>query len=445
MSSGGTSTMMEYKFTGDVDQAVAAIRVLKAAEADLVRSAKSGAKEVAKGNEEYRASLIRTVGDLDKVKSKQRELTAEVQKSQGMIPKGGGMVGGGGNSAMMMQQVAFGLDDAMQQFANTGKMSSVVQAAGNNLTMLASAFGPIPVIATAAGAAVATFWLKANERGGDAKEKIDAYKKGLVELTEIEAKARGETDASLKRKEHVETVGMSRKQEWEAQQKLAEAEESLSRGGTVITSIASKRAARDAAAADLQKAQKDRRTAEGGLAGFDKAQAEMKAADRFAGSKDELKEIYKQARADGMTAELAQDKAFDAARRFVTSEKEAGAVRKLVEGIGKGVEGDLQGMSVARGLADPRKKEMEDLESQRRKASMDADAEDRRIRELMRLENRRSMTSEERAAVGGKNDVVGKLDDLIKAIRDNIEDDKRARADKLSRVIVPKGLGAVGQ
>jgi hypothetical protein len=39
----------------------------------------------------------------------------------------------------------------------------------------------------------------------------------------------------------------------------------------------------------------------------------------------------------------------------------------------------------------------------------------------------------------------GKLDHLIKAIRDNIEDDKRARPDKLSRVILPKGLGAVGQ
>jgi hypothetical protein len=164
--SSGTTSVMTYKWNGDSSQAVAALQELRARLSDTNRESMKFAREAIRGNEGARQSLLEAVQASDKYKGKIQELTTEVQRFQQQQAKGGAGGGMGGMFALpSMQQlqgaltgVAFGLDDFIQQYGATGRLSDAIRAAGNNLTMLASLFGPVAVVATAAGTAVAGFW-----------------------------------------------------------------------------------------------------------------------------------------------------------------------------------------------------------------------------------------------------------------------------------------------
>lgn len=86
---------------------------------------------------------------------------------------------GTGMANLAGMNVAFGLDDFIQQTQAQG-VAAGLRAIGNNATAVAAAFGPIPVIATAAGVALLSVGIKALD-AGDPLEQYKGYLKGVEE------------------------------------------------------------------------------------------------------------------------------------------------------------------------------------------------------------------------------------------------------------------------
>jgi hypothetical protein len=500
---------MEYKFTGDVTLAIAAIKELQAARATLGKDEARLAKEAAKGNDDARKSLLEVVkakqAVIDKINEATRatqnfqkasELAAKSQSSgvyaladpttasnRNIAPGAGYGLGpitamdnrhvasasaAAARAASLQQSVtafeqmtvaatrfqavsektekfgwftkpnmqqmsaamiglSFGIDDFVQQWAATGKLSEGLRAAGNNLTMLASLFGPVAVVGTATATALAVSFARSNEKIAKAKKTTDEYKKSLEELAKLEVRRFG----SEKEGEYVAMVKASRAADTEARKARA----------------ASKADPQDVPKLQAaEKAEEAARTARFGLEEATKERAQRIAAEKYAGAKDEIAEQYKRFRAAGMGKAAAEEAAFGEARKFATGDKtELQGLRKFISKIGEETESELTGKAIGRGLQDPAIKNKEELQAKIEARELALHEFERGADADRRGQNRRRLGRDERHDIEARKEEIQLLRDQLKVQERQLEETKRAREEKLSKVVVPKGIGDAGK
>jgi hypothetical protein len=430
---------MEYKFTGDVTGATAALQELKARLADINRDSMKFAREAAKGDADARQSLLQRVAASDQLKAKVRDLTGEVQRFQKASEQA---QSSGWFTKPNMQQIsgamtglAFGIDDFVQQWANTGKLSEGIRGAGNNLTMLAALWGPIPVVATAAATAAATFFTRSFEKSDQATKKLEEYKKKFEELSKVEARGRGVTEDRQKLLDAGAFRLAAEKKVKEAERGVFLERQNFEVGGGALLGQEME---------NLAKAKEEARVAREAEEILRKEIATKDAEHTFGGAKEGLKRVYEDVLIKGGTPEEARAAMRAKAQQFGTPEQAEG-IAGFADKIAEEVQGGLTGKAAARGLQDPaiaRKEEAEAKVLQQEAAlharEQAADAERRGM-------NRRHITRDAKNEIEGLKDLVQNSRDQLKALNQLIDEQKKTREDKLSKVIVPKGIGDAGK
>lgn len=440
------ATVMSYKFTGDVTGATAALQELKARLADVNRDSSRFAKEAVKGNQEARKSLLENVQASDQLKSKIRELTTATQNFQ----KAGGEAGktfmglSKGQVSGAFTSIAFGLDDAMQQFAATGKASDAVRAAGNNLTMLASFFGPVAVVATAAATSVAMFWTKASERNDDSLKKLEAYKKGLEDLKGAEARGRGDVPDEAKLK-------AARGVAWQADQKEAEAAKALketeeAQGGAAIFRLGEAfSGGLPARKEEYLAAKEDARKAREGLKQMEKEDAEKRAAQTFAPMKGEFAEAYKAALATTGTQDAAKAAVFQKAKGMAANETEAMGLERFIGGIATETDADLRGKGLAKQFRDEREPELFRREARARDMRAERNQLESQFEEQRLGENRKSFTKDQKAEIAKRDHEIKLMEEQNKLLSEILKSNQKQVDEKAAKIIMPKGIGEAGR
>jgi hypothetical protein len=436
MSDGATS-VMTYKWNGDASQAAAALLELKARLRDTNREALGLAKEVVKGNADARRSLIDVVAAADRYKGKFREIQEAAKAAQAQA---NGAAAGAGKTGMVMQSLAFGLDDAMQQFANTGRISSVLQAAGNNLTMIASAFGAIPVIATAATVAVASFWAKSAERNDDAQKKLDAYKKSMEDLAKAEARARGVDEKQGELKQAEGTVWTAEQRVAEAKRKLGEAEAMAAMPGMTNRVKAWWQGGVGEARGELTKAMDEARVAKEGFRQKDKEAAAAEAAKTFGPASDDMRRIMRDSIAGGATPEQARETVFQKMSGHARTEREKGGLRDFVGTLAKEEETNRVGMAAASGLEDPMERRAREMQAAISRAEIDLSRKERVAGDAAAAMGMRKPDRETTAALAKDREAIDIQRDQLRELQLLREEQKRAK-DERYRSLPPKGLG----
>jgi hypothetical protein len=424
---------MEYRFTGDVSGATAALQELKARLSDINRDSMKFAREAAKGDADARQSLLQRVAASDQLKAKVRDLTSEVQRFQKASETA---ASSGWFTKPNMQQIsgamtglAFGVDDFVQQWANTGRLSEGIRAAGNNLTMLASLFGPVAVVATAAGTAVATFWVKSIETNDEAKEKLEQYKKSFEDLAKAEARGRGITDDRKRLDEAGQFVLAA-----EAKEKKANLEYQFfkDRAGPEVVGMRLD---------DLQKAREELRVARAGKAQIEKEVATKEAEQKFGGMKEGLGEKYKDLLAKGFKPETAKEIMFMESRKNAATPLEQEGLKGVIGKVATETETGIASKAMARGLQDPKVQQAEQLKTEIERKELAIHAMEREAAGEARAQNRRGIRRADRNEIGEAKDAVQVQKDQLKALERLIDETKKAREEKLINVVVPKGLG----
>lgn len=440
--SSGTTSVMTYKWNGDSSQAVAALQELRARLSDTNRESMKFAREAIRGNEGARQSLLEAVQASDKYKGKIQELTTEVQRFQQQQAKGGAGGGMGGMFALpSMQQlqgaltgVAFGLDDFIQQYGATGRLSDAIRAAGNNLTMLASLFGPVAVVATAAGTAVAGFWAKSSERADDSIEKAKEYKKTLEELSKLEARTRVSEDQE-KLTQAGSTVLTAERKEREAQAEVKRHEEL----GPFSADLGNAREA-------LVKAREDVRKARVGKDELEQQIATKQAATALQPAKDDMRRIYQDARARGLSPEQAQQEVTGKLGGMAQTPMQQKGLQGVVKELSGEVETDIAGKQLAKGLEDPNVARKREMQQKVEKDELALHQMEREAQAEARGMNRKGIARDDKAQIDEQKELIQLQRDQLKALETLIENTKREKEAKILNLpIVPKGLGEAGR
>lgn len=181
----------EVIFSGDESRLLASIAKIKAEQKLLEKNMRGLAMAAAQGSDTAMRALQVEAQGYAKLQSQMAQAGTELKKLNVVKHQ---TTMSTGQMSLAMNQAAFAADDFITVLNMPGMgLSAAVRSAGNNITMLASAFGPLATIGTVVGTSILSFALRNREASAETAktaERVKDLTERLRELSEEAARAK---------------------------------------------------------------------------------------------------------------------------------------------------------------------------------------------------------------------------------------------------------------